>query len=138
MAAELVEIRAATTAMIRLTSLARIVAHARYGQEPEGFTTAPICSVQKVLFKAGWAVKDVQLWEVNEAFAVVPMALMTELKVADEIVDVNGGGCALGHPNGRSRARRIADPMPAMKAPRPNQGRAPPSIGGGGPRGDDR
>ena len=130
-AAALVMMRASTAAKLGAKPLARIVAHAMHAQEPEWFTTAPVGAVQKVLAKAGWAVKDVDLWEVNEAFAVVPMALMHELKVAHEIVNVNGGACALGHPIGASGARIMVTLMHALKARGLKKGVATLCIGGG-------
>jgi len=130
-AAALVMMRASTAAKLGCKPLARIVAHAMHAQEPEWFTTAPVGAVQKALAKAGWAVKDVDLWEVNEAFAVVPMALMAELKVAHEIVNVNGGACALGHPIGASGARIMVTLMHALKARGLKRGVATLCIGGG-------
>jgi acetyl-CoA C-acetyltransferase len=130
-AAALVMMRASTAAKLGCKPLARIVAHAMHAQEPEWFTTAPVGAVQKALARAGWSVKDVQLWEVNEAFAVVPMALMAELKVAHEIVNVNGGACALGHPIGASGARIMVTLMHAMKARGLKKGVATLCIGGG-------
>ena len=130
-AAALVMMRASTAAKLGCKPLARIVAHAMHAQEPEWFTTAPVGATQKVLAKAGWSVKDVQLWEVNEAFAVVPMALMAELKVAHEIVNVNGGACALGHPIGCSGARIMVTLMHALKAHGLKKGVATLCIGGG-------
>jgi len=130
-AAALVMMRASTAAKLGLKPLARIVSHAMHAQEPEWFTTAPVGAVQKALAKAGWAVKDVDLWEVNEAFAVVPMALMAELKVAHEIVNVNGGACALGHPIGASGARIMVTLMHALKARGLKRGVATLCIGGG-------
>jgi acetyl-CoA C-acetyltransferase len=85
--------------------IARLVGHATHAQQPEWFSTAPVGAVAKLFKKTGWGVKDVDLWEVNEAFAVVPMALMKELDVAHDIVNVHGGACALGHPIGASGAR---------------------------------
>ena len=111
--------------------LAKIVAHAMHAQEPNWFTTAPVGAVQKVLAKAGWSVKDVQLWEVNEAFAVVPMALMKELGVSHDIVNVNGGACALGHPIGSSGSRIMVTLMYAMQARGLKKGVATLCIGGG-------
>jgi acetyl-CoA acetyltransferase len=87
-----------------------------HAQEPEWFATAPVGATQKALAKAGWSVADVDLWEVNEAFAVVPMALMHELKVPHDIVNVNGGACALGHPIGASGARIMVTLIHALKA----------------------
>lgn len=130
-AAALVMMRASTAAKLGAKPLARIVAHAMHAQEPNWFTTAPVGAVQKVLAKAGWSVKDVDLWEVNEAFAVVPMALMAELKVAHEIVNVNGGACALGHPIGASGARIMVTLMHALKARGLKKGVATLCIGGG-------
>jgi acetyl-CoA C-acetyltransferase len=111
--------------------LARIVAHATHAQEPEWFTTAPVGATQKLLARTGWKVADVDLWEVNEAFAVVPMALMTELKVGHDILNVNGGACALGHPIGASGARIIVTLLHALKARGGKRGIATLCIGGG-------
>ena len=130
-AAALVMMRASTAAKLGCKPLARIVAHAMHAQEPEWFTTAPVGATQKVLARAGWSVKDVELWEVNEAFAVVPMALMAELKVAHEIVNVNGGACALGHPIGASGARIMVTLMHALQARGLKKGIATLCIGGG-------
>jgi len=85
--------------------IARLVGHATHAQQPEWFSTAPMGAVQKLLARTGWGMKDVDLWEVNETFAVVPMALMHELDMSHERVNVRGGACALGHPIGLSGAR---------------------------------
>jgi acetyl-CoA C-acetyltransferase len=130
-AAALVMMRQSTAAKLDCKPLARIVSHAMHAQEPNWFTTAPVGATQKALAKAGWAVKDVDLWEVNEAFAVVPMALMTELKVAHEIVNVHGGACALGHPIGASGARIMVTLMHALQARGLKRGLATLCIGGG-------
>ena len=130
-AAALVLMRADTAAKLGCRPLARIVAHAVHSQEPNWFTTAPIGAVNKVLAKSGWSVKDVELWEVNEAFAVVPMALMHDLKLSHEIVNVNGGACALGHPIGCSGARIMVTLMYAMQARGLKKGVATLCIGGG-------
>ncbi len=130
-AAAMVLMRASTAAKLGATPLARIVSHATHAQEPEWFTTAPVGATQKALAKAGWTAKDVQLWEVNEAFAVVPMALMKELGVPHEIVNVNGGACALGHPIGASGARIMVTLMHALKAHGLKRGLATLCIGGG-------
>jgi acetyl-CoA C-acetyltransferase len=130
-AAAMVMMRASTAAKLDCKPLARIVSHAMHAQEPNWFTTAPVGATQKALAKAGWAVKDVDLWEVNEAFAVVPMALMTELKVAHEIVNVHGGACALGHPIGASGARIMVTLMHALQARGLKRGLATLCIGGG-------
>jgi len=130
-AAALVMMRASTAAKLGCKPLAKIVAHAVHAQEPNWFTTAPVGATQKALAKAGWSVKDVDLWEVNEAFAVVPMALMAELKVSHDIVNVNGGACALGHPIGASGARIMVTLMYALQARGLKRGLATLCIGGG-------
>ncbi|MGY8905032.1 MAG: acetyl-CoA C-acyltransferase [Burkholderiales bacterium] len=130
-AAALVMMRASTAAKLGCKPLARIVSHAMHAQEPNWFTTAPVTATQKALAKAGWSVKDVDLWEVNEAFAVVPMALMEELKVSHDILNVNGGACALGHPVGASGARIMVTLMYALKARGLKRGLATLCIGGG-------
>ena len=130
-AAAMVMLRASTAARLGVTPMARIVSHAMHAQEPNWFTTAPVGATNKALAKAGWSVSDVDLWEVNEAFAVVPMALMAELKVAHEIVNVNGGACALGHPIGASGARIMVTLMYALKARGLKRGLATLCIGGG-------
>lgn len=111
--------------------LARIVSYATHSQEPGWFTTAPVQASEKALKKAGWQVGDVDLWEVNEAFAVVPMALMHELKVPHDKVNVNGGACALGHPIGASGARIIVTLLYALKKRGLKKGLATLCIGGG-------
>ena len=130
-AAALVMMKASTAAKLGCKPLARIVAHATHAQEPEWFATAPVGAVQKVLAKAGWEVGDVDLWEVNEAFAVVPMALMKELNVSHDKVNVNGGACALGHPIGASGARIMVTLMYALQARGLKKGLATLCIGGG-------
>ncbi len=130
-AAALVMMRESTAKKLGLKPLARIVAHAMHAQEPNWFTTAPVGATQKALAKAGWSVKDVDLWEVNEAFAVVPMALMEELKVGHDIVNVNGGACALGHPIGASGARIMVTLIHALQARGKKRGLATLCIGGG-------
>jgi acetyl-CoA C-acetyltransferase len=114
-----------------LTPLARIVAHATHSQEPEWFTTAPVGAIGKVLAKAGWTVDQVDLFEVNEAFAVVAMAAMRELDIAHERINVNGGACALGHPIGASGARLVVTLLHALKAQGKKRGVAALCIGGG-------
>jgi acetyl-CoA C-acetyltransferase len=130
-AAALVLMRASTAAKLGCTPLAKIVAHATHAQEPEWFATAPVGASEKVLAKAGWAVGDVDLWEINEAFAVVPMALMAELNVPHDKVNVNGGACALGHPIGASGARIMVTLIHALKARGLKKGLATLCIGGG-------
>ncbi len=130
-AAALVMMKESTAAKLGCKPLARIVAHATHAQEPEWFATAPVGATQKALAKAGWAVGDVDLWEVNEAFAVVPMALMKELNVPHDKVNVNGGACALGHPIGASGARIMVTLMYALQARGLKKGLATLCIGGG-------
>ncbi len=130
-AAALVMMRASTAEAKGLKPLARIVSHAVHAQEPNWFATAPLGAVTKALEKAGWSVDDVQLWEVNEAFAVVPMALMHELGLSHDIVNVNGGACALGHPIGASGARIMVTLMYALQARGLKRGLATLCIGGG-------
>ncbi|MEK6205282.1 MAG: acetyl-CoA C-acyltransferase [Amylibacter sp.] len=114
-----------------LTARARIVGHASHAREPSWFTTAPVGAVQKLLKNIGWSVADVDLWEVNEAFAVVPMAFMKEFGISRDIVNVNGGACALGHPIGVSGARIIVTLLNAMEARDLKRGVAAICIGGG-------
>jgi acetyl-CoA C-acetyltransferase len=130
-AAALVLARASTAKELGAKPIARIVGHATFAQEPEWFTTAPVGAVNKLLKKIGWSVKDVDLWEVNEAFAVVPMAAMKELGISHDIVNVNGGACALGHPIGASGARIIVTLIHALQARGLKKGVATLCIGGG-------
>ncbi|MFD1710375.1 acetyl-CoA C-acyltransferase [Ottowia sp. GY511] len=130
-AAALVLMRESTAKQMGLKPLARIASHATHAQEPEWFSTAPIGATQKALKKACWAVDDVDLWEINEAFAVVPMALMHDLKVPHDKVNVNGGACALGHPIGASGARILVTLLYALKQRGLKKGLATLCIGGG-------
>jgi len=130
-AAAMVLMRASTAKKLGCTPLAKIVSHATHAQEPEWFSTAPIGATEKALAKAGWQVGEVDLWEINEAFAVVPMALMHDLKVPHEKVNVNGGACALGHPIGASGARIMVTLIHALKARGLRKGLATLCIGGG-------
>ncbi|WP_199096221.1 acetyl-CoA C-acyltransferase [Dyella sp. ASV21] len=114
-----------------LKPLARIVAHATHSQEPEWFTTAPVGALHKVLEKAGWKASDVDLFEVNEAFAVVAMAAMKELDIPRDKLNVNGGACALGHPIGASGARLVVTLINALKTRGLKRGVASLCIGGG-------
>ena len=123
--------RASTATRLGAKPLARMVAHSTHAQEPNWFATAPVGAVQKLLAKTGWKVQDVDLWEVNEAFAVVPMALMSELKLKHAIVNVNGGACALGHPIGASGARIMVTLIHALQARGLKRGVATLCIGGG-------
>lgn len=110
---------------------AHIRGHASHAQAPGWFTTAPVPAAQKLLSQIGWSVDDVDLWEVNEAFAVVPMAFMKELQIPREKVNVNGGACALGHPIGASGARIIVTLLHALEARGLKKGIAAICIGGG-------
>ncbi|ARU06419.1 acetyl-CoA acetyltransferase [Comamonas serinivorans] len=130
-AAALVLMRESTARKLGCTPLARVASHATHAQEPEWFSTAPIGATEKALAKAGWQVSDVDLWEINEAFAVVPMALMHDLKVPHEQVNVNGGACALGHPIGASGARILVTLLHALQARGQKKGLATLCIGGG-------
>ena len=114
-----------------LQPLARIVAHATHAQEPQWFTTAPVGAIQKVLDNAGWKVGDVDLFEINEAFAVVAMTPMKELGIAHDKLNVNGGACALGHPIGASGARLVVTLLNALKTRGLKRGVASLCIGGG-------
>ncbi len=111
--------------------LARVVAHATNSHDPAWFTTAPIGAIKKVLEKADWDIKEVGLFEINEAFAVVPMAAMRDLNISPDIVNVHGGACALGHPVGTSGARIIATLISAMHKYNIDKGVASLCIGGG-------
>ena len=130
-AAALVLMRESTAARLGCKPLARIVAHATHAQAPEWFSTAPVAAAQKLLRKAGWQVDDVDLWEINEAFAVVPMALMHDLQVPHDKVNVHGGACALGHPIGASGARILVTLIHALQARGKKKGLATLCIGGG-------
>ncbi|HYF20325.1 MAG TPA: acetyl-CoA C-acyltransferase [Ramlibacter sp.] len=130
-AAALVMMTESTARRLNCRPIARLVGHAMHAQEPNWFTTAPVGATQKLLARTGWKVSEVDLWEVNEAFAVVPMALMEELKVPHEIVNVNGGACALGHPIGASGARIMVTLLHALKARGGKRGIATLCIGGG-------
>jgi len=114
-----------------LTPLARIVAHAGHAQAPEWFTTAPVKAIENVLEKAGWSIADVDLFEINEAFACVAMAPMTDLDIPHEKLNVNGGAVALGHPIGASGARLVVTLLHALKARGGKRGVASLCIGGG-------
>lgn len=110
---------------------AHVVGHASHAQAPGLFTTAPVPAAQKLLDKIGWTKEDVDLWEVNEAFAVVPMAFMHEMGLSRDIVNVNGGACALGHPIGASGARIMVTLLNALEKRGLKRGVAAICIGGG-------
>ena len=114
-----------------LTPIARIVAHATHAQEPGWFTTAPAPAIRKVLAKAGWTVDDVDLFEINEAFAVVVLATQRELSIPLEKINVRGGACAVGHPIGASGARIVVTLLAAMRQRGAKRGVAAICIGGG-------
>ena len=111
--------------------LARIIDHSTNSQEPKWFTTAPIGAIEKVLEKSGWKKTDVDLFEVNEAFAVVPMAVMKDIGISKEILNIYGGACALGHPVGASGTRIVTTLINALKKNNLKKGVASLCIGGG-------
>jgi acetyl-CoA C-acetyltransferase len=110
---------------------ARILGHATHAQAPGWFTTAPVPAAQKLLAQIGWTKDDVDLWEVNEAFAVVPMAFMQEMALSPDIVNIHGGACALGHPIGASGSRIIVTLLNALETRGLKRGLAAICIGGG-------
>jgi len=130
-AAALVMASAATAKARGLNVRAKVLGHASHAQAPGLFTTAPVPAAQKLLRRLGWSVGDVDLWEVNEAFAVVPMAFMQEMGLSRDIVNVNGGACALGHPIGASGARIMVTLLNALETRGLKRGVAAICIGGG-------
>ncbi|GAB1407811.1 thiolase family protein [Thermomonas brevis] len=130
-AAALVVMSAEAASAAGATPLARIVAHATHAQAPERFTTAPVSALKTVLDKAGWSVADVDLFEVNEAFACVAMAPMKDLGIPHDKLNVNGGALALGHPIGASGARLLVTLIHALQARGGKRGVASLCIGGG-------
>ncbi|MEE2566186.1 thiolase family protein [Hyphobacterium marinum] len=130
-AAALVLMRASEAERRGLKPLAKIVATSSHAHEPAYFTTAPVPAMRKVVEKAGWAIDDVDLWEINEAFAVVPMIAMKELGLSHDKVNVNGGACALGHPIGASGARIMVTLIAALEKHGKTKGVASLCIGGG-------
>jgi acetyl-CoA C-acetyltransferase len=130
-AAALVMTRESVAKALGLPIVARVVAHAAHAHEPALFTTAPVPAMQKALKKAGWSVEDVDLFEVNEAFAVVAMIAMRDLNIPHEKLNVNGGATALGHPIGASGARILATLLSALEARGKKRGLASLCIGGG-------
>ena len=130
-AAALVLMRASKAKELGLTPLARILAHATHAQAPNLFTTAPVGAIQKLYKKVGWTTNDVDLFEINEAFAAVPMAAMRDLGIAHDKINVHGGACALGHPIGASGARIIVTLISALKKNSKKRGVAALCIGGG-------
>ncbi len=130
-AAALVLMRESTAREHGLKPLARIAAHAVHAQEPQWFATAPAGAIKKVLAKTGWKAGQVDLWEVNEAFAAVTMAAMQDFDLDHAIVNVHGGACALGHPIGASGARIVVTLLGAMRSHGKSRGVAALCIGGG-------
>jgi len=114
-----------------LTPLARIVAHSAFAQEPAWFTTAPVFALQSLHAKLGWTPDDVDLYEINEAFAVVTMAAMRDVDIGHSKVNVNGGACALGHPIGATGCRISVTLLHALRAGGFKRGIATQCIGGG-------
>lgn len=130
-AAALMLMRASTAAQLGLRPLAVIHGHAGHAQQPALFTTAPVGAIRKLLGKVGWSAEEVDLYEVNEAFAVVPLAIMRDLELPASKVNVNGGACALGHPIGASGARIVVTLLGALRARGLKKGVASLCIGGG-------
>ncbi len=130
-AAALVLMRLSQAEKRGLKPIAKIVAAAAHAHAPAYFTTAPVHAMRKALDKAGWGVGDVDLYEINEAFAVVPMIAMKDLGISHDVLNVNGGACALGHPIGASGARIMATLMAALEVRGAKRGMASLCIGGG-------
>jgi acetyl-CoA C-acetyltransferase len=130
-AAALVMMRRSTAERRGLAPLAVVVGHATHAQEPGLFTTAPVGAIRRLLALAGWSIEDVDLYEINEAFAVVAMAAMRELDLPHEKVNVHGGACALGHPIGASGARILVTLLAALHQHDLHRGVAALCIGGG-------
>jgi acetyl-CoA C-acetyltransferase len=130
-AAALVMMRQSTADTLGVRPIARILAHSVHAQAPGWFTTAPVGAIDKVLAKTGWQSRDVDLWEINEAFAAVTMAAMHEHKLPHEKVNIHGGACALGHPIGASGARIVVTLLGALQKTGGRRGVAALCIGGG-------
>jgi acetyl-CoA C-acetyltransferase len=130
-AAALVMMRESVAKKLGAKVVARVVATGGHAHEPGLFTTAPVPAMKKVMAKAGWSVSDVDLFEVNEAFAVVAMIAMKDLNIPHDKINVNGGACALGHPIGASGARILATLIAALKRRGLKRGVAGICIGGG-------
>ncbi|WP_138511948.1 thiolase family protein [Maricaulis alexandrii] len=130
-AAALIMMRLSEAERRGLKPIAKIVATAAHAHEPAYFTTAPVPAMRKVVERAGWQIEDVDLWEINEAFAVVPMIAMKELGISHDIINVNGGACALGHPIGASGARIMVTLLAALEKHGKSKGVASLCIGGG-------
>lgn len=130
-AAALMLMRRSCAQRLGLQPLARIVGHASFAQEPNWFTTAPIGAIRKLLKQINWGMNDVDLWEINEAFAVVPMAAIHELALSIDKVNIHGGACVLGHPIGASGARIMITLLAALRQQQKQRGVASLCIGGG-------
>jgi acetyl-CoA C-acetyltransferase len=130
-AAALVMMRASTAEKLGVTPIARLVAHATHAQEPQWFTTAPVGAIRKLYEKTGWSTATVDLYEINEAFAVVAMAAMKEHGLPHEKVNLHGGAVALGHPIGASGARLIVSLIGGLRKTGGKRGVASLCIGGG-------
>jgi acetyl-CoA C-acetyltransferase len=130
-AAALVLTRLSVAEKLGITPVARIVSHAAHAHRPARFTTAPVPAMRKVLERAGWSKDEVDLWEINEAFACVAMVAMQELSLDHAVVNVNGGACALGHPIGASGARILATLLAALENRGAKRGVGSLCIGGG-------
>jgi len=130
-AAALVMTRQSVADRLGIQPVARIVSHAAHAHAPARFTTAPVAAMQKALDKANWQTGDVDLFEVNEAFACVAMIAMRDLSLGHDVVNVHGGACALGHPIGASGARIMATLLSALETNGQKRGLASLCIGGG-------
>src|SRR5699024_4544719 len=130
-AAAMVLMRASTAQKMGIKPVARIVAHSQHAHEPEWFTTAPVGAIRKLLDKAGWKTADVDLYEINEAFAAVTMAAMADLDLPHDKVNIYGGATALGHPIGASGARLLVTLINALQQTGGKRGVASLCIGGG-------
>ena len=130
-AAALVMMRQSSADKGAARPVARVLGHTVHAAAPEWFSTAPIGAIDKLLKKVGWKAADVDLWEINEAFAAVTMAAMNELKLPHDKVNVHGGACALGHPIGASGARIVTTLLGALKKTGGKRGVAALCIGGG-------
>ncbi|KAB0637585.1 acetyl-CoA acetyltransferase [Burkholderia stagnalis] len=130
-AAALVMMRTSTAARLGVAPLARVAGHATFAQAPAKFTTAPVGAIRRLFERTGWRAADVDLYEINEAFAVVTMAAMKEHGLPHDTVNVNGGACALGHPIGASGARILVTLIGALRARSARRGVASLCIGGG-------
>jgi acetyl-CoA C-acetyltransferase len=130
-AASLILMTSAKATQLGLKPLAKIIAHASHAQEPEWFTTAPVEAIRSLLTKAKWTTDDVDLYEINEAFAVVTMAAISELELNADKVNIHGGACALGHPIGASGARILVTLIYALIHQQKTRGVAALCIGGG-------